>query len=131
MQTALHAAPEGLILVQHSWADTPLESLVGKIRPSLVLLVRPAQTEKEATAGWLDSLHDLEGRQAYELRALESLGEDAPQVRFCPPDASEACKLILEFLSRPSEDDDEQSDGTSDRYGVDEPLPLGKSQVDL
>ena len=121
VQTALHAAPEGLILVEHSRIDNPLESLVATIRPSLVLLVRPlaalaAPTDAPVLGGtsrgasgagasgasgestWAEALHNAEARQAYELRSLESLGGDAPQVRLCSGDVDEACELIFDFL---------------------------------
>ena len=77
-----------------------LESLVATIRPSLVLLVRPpaAANAHRAAGTWADSLSDVEARQAYELRALDSLGDDAPQVRLCSGDADEACELIFDFL---------------------------------
>ena len=100
VQTALHAAPEGLILVEHSRVDNPLESLVATIRPSLVLLIRPPATPPSPREGsnWADSLRDVEARQAYEIRLLDSLGDDAPQVRMCSGDCDEACELIFDFL---------------------------------
>ena len=163
VQTALHAAPEGLLLVQHSWADTPLESLVAKIRPSLVLLVRPSELDKKKSGGstlaepknrggslsdtltprpdgWANPLHDVEARQAYELRSIEALGESAPQVRLCGRDVDEASKLIFEFLSRPCADDDVATDEEDELYGASADdryqrrlglRPLAKAAVDL
>ena len=101
VQTALHAAPEGLILIEHSGVDSPLEALCSSIRPSLVLLVRPKVEANGASAGggWASARHDADARQAYERRALEvSLGADAPQVRLTSGDCTEACELIYDFL---------------------------------
>ena len=47
---------------------------------------------------WADSLTDVEARQAYELRALESLSGGAPQVRMCSGEVDEATALIYDFL---------------------------------
>ena len=83
VQTAVHASPEGLVLVEHSRADTPLEALVARIRPSLVLLVRHEglpPSPRQPAQGWADRLTDVDAHQAYELRTLEALGEEAPQV---------------------------------------------------
>ena len=44
-----------------------------------------------------------QARQAYELRSLESLGDDAPQVRMCSGDCEEACELIFDFLCSETE----------------------------
>jgi hypothetical protein len=132
VQTALHAAPEGLILVEHSRVDNPLESLIATIRPALVVLVRPPARRPSPRGGsWADALHDVEGRQAYELRSLDGLGDDAPQVRMCSDDCEEACELIFEFLrggagalrdyrGECSEDE------ASDDFEYNELLPLSK-----
>ena len=113
VQTALHAAPEGVILVEHSHVDNPLESLVAAIRPGLVLLVQPhAATPVGAHGGggatnanaggaarsWADAVHDSEARQAYALRCLEALGDDAPIVRICPASVDECADAVLEFV---------------------------------
>ena len=114
VQTAIHAAPEGLVLVEHSKTDSPLEHLVARIRPSLVLLVRPmaAAPPSPRNNGWANSLTDVDARQAYELRSLEALGADAPQeVRLCAAVVEEAAQLIFAHLSR---DDMYEADGESD-----------------
>ena len=114
VQTAIHAAPEGLVLVEHSKTDSPLEHLVARIRPSLVLLVRPmaAAPPSPRNNGWANSLTDVDARQAYELRSLEALGADAPQeVRLCAAVVEEAAQLIFAHLSR---DEMYEADGESD-----------------
>lgn len=132
VQTALHAAPEGLLLVEHSLADTPLESLVSKIRPSLVLIVRPTAplSAPPSGRGWADSMHDVEARQAYELRALEAMGDDAPHVRLCGSDVEEASQLIYEFISRVDTYDDGDVESDDDLNNEFDPLcmPPTKSE---
>ena len=131
VQTAIHAAPEGLVLVEHSKTDSPLEHLVARIRPSLVLLVRPmaAAPPSPRNNGWANSLTDVDARQAYELRALEALGDDAPQeVRLCAAVVEEAAQLIFAHLSRDEmyEADEESDDEHLEYYGGYD-LPLFKN----
>ena len=139
VQTAIHATPEGLVLVEHSKSDSPLEALVQRIRPSLVLLVRQPATAVAPSSprhnGWATSLTDVDARQAYELRSLEALGEDAPEVRLCAADAEEAAQLIVNHLSHAQtyDDDDHSDDGVDlldPYYGFDD-LPFSKAELGL
>jgi len=139
VQTAIHAAPEGLVIVEHSKTDTPLEALVARIRPSLVLLVRHVAHPPPSPRanGWADSLTDVDARQAYELRSLEALGDDAPQVRLCGADADEAAQLIFDHLSSEDlassvPDDYSDDDGADYYYGLDEAeMPFTKSEPSM
>jgi hypothetical protein len=98
-----------------------------------VLLIRPKEppTPHLSARGWADSLHDVEARQAYEMRALEALGPDGPEVRHCAPSADEAAEIILEMLFRPPADDaGADSDYESDDVFAAE-RPLAKADPPL
>ena len=143
MQTALHASPEGLVLVEHSPIDSPLESLCACIRPSLVLLVRPAGAERPGGSspsgspafgggggGWASARHDVHARLEYARRSLEvALGASAPQVRLAGGDCDECCELIFDFLCSEAANDDlvDEADDMEEQEAYEELVVLTKS----
>ena len=140
VQTALHASPEGLVLVEHSAIDSPLEALCACIRPSLVLLVSPARGEVPGSpgspaaatggGGWASARHDVHLRLEYERRSLETaLGDDAPQVRLAGGECDECCELIFDFLCSEAARDDvvNEADDVEEQEEYEELVVLTKS----
>ena len=69
-------------------------------------------------------MHDIEARQAYEMRSLDSLGDAAPHVRLCSGDVDECCELIFDFLCG--------TDGMDEYgYGSDGDLDLSDEEHEL
>ena len=94
LQTAVHAAPQLLVLIEHTRLDGPLDLLVSRLRPHLVILQQQPESEVGSNSPLSATALGSETRRAYELRALQALGESAPPVRVCVGGADEATLLI-------------------------------------
>jgi hypothetical protein len=101
LQTAVHAAPQLLILIEHTRLDGPLDLLVSRLRPHLVILQQAPAEEggqqsravvQESNGG--TTSHGPETRRAYELKVLRALGEAAPPIQLCSGGIEEASALI-------------------------------------
>ncbi|KAL1523758.1 hypothetical protein AB1Y20_018684 [Prymnesium parvum] len=127
LQTAVHAAPQLLILIEHTPLDGPLDVLVGCVRPHLVILQRDDAAGIEGgTIGSGDEGAGIpHSRRQYELRALRALGDAAPPIRACVGGAEEAVAIICEHLSRAKHEEDSadellSADGDEDATLCDE-----------
>uniref|UniRef100_A0A7S3FKZ2 Uncharacterized protein n=1 Tax=Haptolina ericina TaxID=156174 RepID=A0A7S3FKZ2_9EUKA len=117
LQTAVHAAPQLLILIEHTRLDGPLDLLVSRLRPHLVILQQAPAEEggqqsravvQESNGG--TTSHGPETRRAYELKVLRALGEAAPPIQLCSGGIEEASALIREHLTREAEVEDEDEE---------------------